>query len=64
MVLGFLVFVVAQLGGGIRDFAARLEGVDAGLVTLAVLAVLIMLVVLLFVMAQRRFQRGRLVATL
>ena len=64
MILGFLVFVVAQLGGGIRDFAARIEGMDAGLVTLAVLAVLVLLDVLLLVLAQRRFQRGRLIATL
>ena len=64
MVAGLVLFLAAELGGGIRAAAEQLDGTSGWVVALVVIVVLGLLDVSLFAGARRRFRRGRLVAGL
>ncbi len=64
MGLGLLLFILAEMTGGIADAAAQLDGINGWLVALVVIAILVVVDVALLAVAQRRFRRGRLITLL
>jgi ABC-2 type transport system permease protein len=64
MVLGALLFILAEMTGGVRETVARLEGVNGWLVAFGVIAILAVIDVILLVIARRRFRRSRLITML
>jgi len=62
MAVGLVLFVVAEMTGGISQAAASLDEVDGWMVALAVVVILVVTDAALLLVAQRRFRRSRLIA--
>jgi ABC-2 type transport system permease protein len=61
MALGMVLFLLAEMTGGVSQAAANLDGVSGWLVALVVIAIFVVIDAVLLVVAQRRFRRGRLI---
>jgi len=61
MALGLLLFVLAEMTGGVGEAAAQLDGMNGWIIALAVIGALVVLDAAMLITARRRFRRNRLI---